>query len=202
MEIKGHRRNGLLHPECHLLEESWLKVSPSLENHRPEYWWWYHQPGRQNVCLCSFVNDAKIADSVDAIGPCWFIGPGLVGWKTGDNADGRLGGLLAATWIVRGCSSLAVVCVGVGWRFGDRVGDITINTLAGGFPDLVTLLISFLLEGGILGEEGCDITNPVAKASSDSHTYHCKGGTTPNNSSCCQQTTKSAICIVTSLPAH
>jgi hypothetical protein len=45
--------------------------------------------------------------------------------------------------------------VGVGRRFGDRVGDITINTLAGGFPDLVTLLISFLLEGGILGEEGC-----------------------------------------------
>ena len=31
-----------------------------------------------SICLCSFVNDANIADSVDAIGPCWFIGPGLV----------------------------------------------------------------------------------------------------------------------------
>jgi hypothetical protein len=30
-----------------------------------------------------------------------------------------------------------------------------IEVQAGGFPDLVTLLISFLLEGGILGEEGC-----------------------------------------------
>jgi len=31
-----------------------------------------------SICLCSFVNDANIVDSVDAIGPCWFIGPGLV----------------------------------------------------------------------------------------------------------------------------
>jgi hypothetical protein len=49
-----------------------------------------------SLCLCSFVNNAKIADSVDAIGPCWFIGPGLVSWKTGDNADGRLGDLWQA----------------------------------------------------------------------------------------------------------
>jgi len=64
-----------------------------------------------SLCLWSLVNDAKIADNVDA------IGPGLVSWKTGDNEDGRFGvatgelivvcvaggGLLAATWNVRGC---------------------------------------------------------------------------------------------------
>jgi hypothetical protein len=52
-----------------------------------------------SLCLCSLVNDAKIADNIDA------IGPGLVSWKTGDNEDGRLG---VAT------GELVVVCVAGG----------------------------------------------------------------------------------------
>ena len=58
-----------------------------------------------SLCLCSLVNDAKIADNIDAIGPYQFTGPGLVSWKTGDNEDGRLG---VAT------GELVVVCVAGG----------------------------------------------------------------------------------------